>query len=421
MPPGNQNNNLLFLHRTGPKTKNIKHSFVTIFLFVFIVVSTARLSELFPYRIALIIGIIIIGAYLLRRSEKNHYRLSKFPELICIALIGLFVLLSVPFSIWPGNSFKFIIDNYLKTLIIFYIIIKTTTDLKKLKTISYAVGLSGILLTALLFFQGSVTESWRVYFASYDPNDTALILVVILPFLFSFYNTAPKYYVKVLWLFFIISISVGIFLTGSRGGLLGYFVIGTLMLFKFSKKGVIKNLIVLSIIIIVSAFFIPERYWERVQNFQGIKEDVTAQNRLNTWRRGLEFMVENPLFGIGVAGFTTAEGMSHMDIGGAWRNAHNSFIQIGAEIGIIGLISFILLFYLLDKRLRGLHLYLYQDRLDRKGFITHLVIGLRISLIGYIVCSFFLSQAFSPLLYVLTALILASSIVSENTEAPKLN
>jgi O-antigen ligase len=193
------------------------------------------------------------------------------------------------------------------------------------------------------------------------------------------------------------------------------------MLFKFSKKGVIKNLIVLSIIIIVSAFFIPERYWERVQNFQGIKEDVTAQNRLNTWRRGLEFMVENPLFGIGVAGFTTAEGMSHMDIGGAWRNAHNSFIQIGAEIGIIGLISFILLFYLLDKRLRGLHLYLYQDRLDRKGFITHLVIGLRISLIGYIVCSFFLSQAFSPLLYVLTALILASSIVSENTEAPKLN
>jgi probable O-glycosylation ligase (exosortase A-associated) len=413
MPHGNQNKSNLVRLRPKQEHPKIKKSLVTILLSIFIVVTTARLSDLFPYRIAIIIGIMTIGAYLLSFRQKNHYRPGKFPELVCLILIGIFVGLSVPFSVWPGNSFRFIVGSYIKTLIIFYIIIKITTDLTKLKTISYALAISGVILTGLVFLQGSTAESWRMYFGStYDPNDTALILVVTMPFLFVFYNMASKFYKRILWLAFIIFLSVGLLFTGSRGGLVGYFVVGILLLIKFNKRGLIRNLVLFSLIIAVSVFFIPEKYWQRLEGFREVEADASIQNRFETWERGLRFMMEKPLFGVGVMGFTTAEGMSHIDIGGPWRNAHNSFIQIGAEIGIVGLISFAFLFYFLNKRLKNM--YRYADGADARDFLSNLIIGLRISLAGYLVCSFFLSQAYCPLLYYVIAISLSTFMVVEN-------
>jgi len=71
------------------------------------------------------------------------------------------------------------------------------------------------------------------------------------------------------------------------------------------------------------------------------------------------------------------------------RIARNSFIQIGAETGILGFILFILM-----------NVYTYRNFLfvAKNGLSTDLVgIGTiaRIGFIGNLVCSFFLSQAYS--------------------------
>ena len=72
-------------------------------------------------------------------------------------------------------------------------------------------------------------------------------------------------------------------------------------------------------------------------------------------RQGIRLMTQNPLTGVGIGIFAIAEGSSRKDTGGPkepWKTAHNSFIQIGGELGVGGLILFILLIYYLFKSLR---------------------------------------------------------------------
>ena len=59
-------------------------------------------------------------------------------------------------------------------------------------------------------------------------------------------------------------------------------------------------------------------------------------------------MLANPLFGVGPEQFPAAEGTlspfaerQQFGIGVRWNAAHNSFIQIGAELGLPGLALFI--------------------------------------------------------------------------------
>jgi O-antigen ligase len=58
--------------------------------------------------------------------------------------------------------------------------------------------------------------------------------------------------------------------------------------------------------------------------------------RIEIWKRGIGMMLSHPGLGIGVTAFMYANGaMAH-----SWMNAHNAFVQIGAELGVGGLVAF---------------------------------------------------------------------------------
>jgi O-antigen ligase len=58
-------------------------------------------------------------------------------------------------------------------------------------------------------------------------------------------------------------------------------------------------------------------------------------NRLRHWQATLAIIKESPLVGIGIGGFCAEK----------WRFAHNSYLQLWAEAGILGLASFLWLVY----------------------------------------------------------------------------
>jgi O-antigen ligase len=90
-------------------------------------------------------------------------------------------------------------------------------------------------------------------------------------------------------------------------------------------------------------------------------------------------------------------------VGVKWNAPHNSFLQIGAELGIPGLIVFIAM---IGSALLALH---RLERSSRRRSVPlavppQLVQALMASLIGFVVGAFFLSLAYSELLYMLLAL-----------------
>src|SRR2546422_9855684 len=75
---------------------------------------------------------------------------------------------------------------------------------------------------------------------------------------------------------------------------------------------------------------------------------TSETGRLKIWERGLNYMAGRPVLGVGAGNFPVAEGtisplarLQERGIGVRWGAAHNSFLQVGAELGIPGLLLFI--------------------------------------------------------------------------------
>ena len=121
-------------------------------------------------------------------------------------------------------------------------------------------------------------------------------------------------------------------------------------------------------------------------------------------------MMGNPLLGVGPSNFQSAEGTlsplaerQQYGVGVRWNAAHNSFVQVGAELGLPGLAMFIAVIASAFAALRR------SGRAEagltvEGGPRPPLTPALTASLIGFVVGAFFLSLAYSEMLYTLVAL-----------------
>lgn len=66
------------------------------------------------------------------------------------------------------------------------------------------------------------------------------------------------------------------------------------------------------------------------------------ERRVALWHEALVMMREHPVTGVGVGGFQALSTTARSDRDARW--AHNSFLQQGAETGVVGLVSLTLLF-----------------------------------------------------------------------------
>jgi O-antigen ligase len=122
-------------------------------------------------------------------------------------------------------------------------------------------------------------------------------------------------------------------------------------------------------------------------------------------------MATNPVLGVGVDGFQFAEGTLAGKVnegyGIGFTAAHNSFVQIGAELGVLGLVTFVLMWILSAKaawlvRTETLRRAAELPRpvVDQEIGLANACIG---GLIGTISTGFFLSLAYDPIVLFIVA------------------
>lgn len=102
--------------------------------------------------------------------------------------------------------------------------------------------------------------------------------------------------------------------------------------------------------------------------------------RLSFWSQAWQMIRDYPILGVGLNTYTTVGQKYHIAWGGY---AHNCYIQMAVEIGVVGLLSFLsIIFILFRKSLRNLQL--IQD-----PFSHNLLLGSLGGLLGFLVHSFF--------------------------------
>jgi hypothetical protein len=149
--------------------------------------------------------------------------------------------------------------------------------------------------------------------------------------------------------------------------------------------------------------------WDRMSTIfsdeQSESESVTAEYdagglyaaRWTVWVGGLKLMLSNPILGVGAGAYEIGEGLSHQGTG-KWSAAHNSFIQVGAELGLPGLVAS-------PGRGGGSRRHAARAMRRRQLWPRYqwLPEALTLSLLAYVVAGFSLSQGYSIMLYTLLA------------------
>lgn len=369
-----------------------------------IFIYVGRIQELFPFLEKAKLGkvgiFVALGLYLFSPPAKLSGRLMDSAQFRAVCVIALFSLLSIPLSVWPGQSLDFIINSYAKILLFFYLLVKTITSEIDIKKIYWTI--LGVTLLLVIMMVKNNAEGRISVSSSYDPNDIALLLVMCLPFAYYMIKHVNMV-VKLLLVSMIMLMSYAIILTASRGGFISLIVVAGYILFDDKTVKMIHKAFVVLLAGAVFMFAAPDSYWQRMSSISNYQQDynVTASTgRIELWKRGLKYMVQNPLLGVGVGAYSTAEGMNHAGEGGwKWSTAHNAYVQLGASIGLIGLFFFLKLLWTTFIRMRS-----YAKTTDFGKLNSTLAQSLAASTVAYAVGAIFLSQAFFSMLYLIVGL-----------------
>jgi O-antigen ligase len=152
-------------------------------------------------------------------------------------------------------------------------------------------------------------------------------------------------------------------------------------------------------------FIVLSKFWtgaelltDRLSGFSDFSEDESTLERLFAFQIGLNAFVENPILGLGLGGF----GLYGYNLD---ENVypHNIFIEIGAELGFVGLILFttglIYVFILARKQIRNpqiqiyftLFIFVFLNYLKSGGLIDarklFIMIGILVAYANFIVTS----------------------------------
>lgn len=381
-------------------------SFAVNGLFLLTFVYIGKIQELFGFLSKIGFGKIVMAICLLLyfTSPPNRYSVKLFSLSQVKYVTGIFIIgiASIPWSAWPGQSFNFIFFNFSKTLIFFLLIVKVVNSSKDLKKLNWALISAVFLLSVFTVISG---KTGRVSVTgTYDPNDLALVLVMSLPIVY--FLAGNEYGFKKVGLFLLLGLLIiAIMKTGSRGGFLGLLITGFLILVRDSKRKWATKLLILAVLGMLLYLLAPGSYWQRMNTMLHSESDynlTSGAGRIEIWKRGINLMIAHPFLGSGAGAFTVAEGEMHKEEGGKWSTAHNSFIQIGVELGIVGLFFFIALIFGSIQTLQKLRRRILLDPIQVNDYLW-LVNGIEISLMAFCVSGFFLSQAYSSLLYFLIA------------------
>jgi O-antigen ligase len=336
-----------------------------------------------------------LAAFLIRHLHQRTTRPSSphllIPSSPLLPFLFLF-LFAAALSFFPATSFNDWRDETLKWVVILalYLVVANERDTRK----------RNIILAAILFsaaFQGIVglieytrgygppefnipgTRFYRAYGTFEQPNPYGGYMGLVWPVvagvallcwrvwlmkmrpcesvkmgLLHTFTRSPLLLFATLVTAIALLAASGVITSGSRGARLGMVAAGAVMvLAMLPKPGRIVALVVLMGLAVFALNLIPQTLYAQLDNFlseygsldvRGIyltKVNFSNVERIAHWQVGLDMMRDHPWFGIGFGNYEPVYAQYRLLY---WVNAlghaHNYYINIFAETGILGFVAY---------------------------------------------------------------------------------
>lgn len=187
-----------------------------------------------------------------------------------------------------------------------------------------------------------------------DNNHLALILLMVLPFLYYAYQVSEKKIVRLGFLAVLPLIVLAIVATHSRGALVGMFAVALWIILKSQKK--ILGMVLVSLCALMVVQLAPEKWSQRMETMQTADQDASLMGRVAAWKVSSAIAVANPILGggfravqshtiwnkfkdsPGFLGFVETPVLNRSGVA-----AHSIWFEVVGDLGIVGLLFFIIL------------------------------------------------------------------------------
>ena len=385
----------------------------------YILMSVGRVHQLFPavelVHPAAVAGTLAIVAYLHDAYEERRLAHLLVATTTLIGGLLFWMALSMLTALRPGNSFALVFDNFVKTAVMYVVIAGSVRGLRDVERLAFTYFAGAVLYAAVVIvrFDVGVGDAWRLgHLYYYDANDFATFAVTAMPIGLYFVHAGRRRGVQVCAAAGLAVLALGFVRSGSRGGFIALAAVACFVLFRYSAVPLRRRLSVTGLVALVLLATASEQYWQQMATILSDTDYNRTQEsgRLQIWRRGVGYMLDQPILGVGPGNFQVAEGTlspfadrQRFGIGVRWNAAHNSFIQVGAELGVPGLVLYVAMIGAACAALRQSSRY-ERPLADGLPGRSRLTPALTAALLGFVVGSVFLSLAYSEMLYTLVAL-----------------
>jgi hypothetical protein len=361
-----------------------------------------------PWLNVIAAGVLVSWVLCLLGGQKKFV---KAPQNTLVLGFFISVILSQITNMWFGGALLGFSDM-LKNVVLYFFVANLVDSEKKLNVFVWL----WVLLTTYIAVQGiiqSVTGvgvggttliEGRIRFIGTfnDPNDVALVLVIVIPFLIAFISREFSFLTRITSLVCLCIVIYGIRLTSSRGGLVS--LASVIIFYVYRKFSKLQTVIIGSLIMVIAFFAAPSRMTQL-----DVKE-ASAHGRIEGMAHAfwlLRTNVKNYIFGSGYGSIAGEYGYV----------AHNTIMQVTGENGIIGLFFFLSFIYCSCKSL----IMISNDTSNYTLSIEPFASSLLASFIGYIVATFFITRCYNETIYLMVGCAVAIANIAQQKNASMIN
>ena len=298
-----------------------------------------------------LLGLMLMLSWLalVTAGEREHReRIFSHPGFLFVLL--LFVSWSLISATWAENPGAAIIafTRYLPNAMLFLIVFAAVRTKEQLLWVVGAF-VVGAVLSGLYGLAVPPPESdlGRLSGAGGDPNETAAAMVAGLALATALAVAVRGPFLRLACVTAGVVCMFALFLTSSRGGLIALAVALIAAVIMGGRRRGAMIVAALGAVVVTVFYFAtiaPDSVRERVTHPEG------GTGRVDIWTVGMRMVRDKPIEGVGSGNFTTASIHYLLEPGKLVRDdfivdtpkvAHNTYLQVLAELGIVGFALFV--------------------------------------------------------------------------------
>ncbi|MCB9110286.1 MAG: O-antigen ligase family protein [Anaerolineales bacterium] len=357
--------------------------------------------------------------------------------LFLVAFYCLVCFASVMFAVFPPVAMPIAIET-LKSGIIAMIIAVTLKSKESFRLVIWTLLIAGIFLGTLSVIQFTLgtytndyggyayavlsnisgdTSDYRLGGPVADPNYYAQMMLVLVPLaldrLWNEKQRLPK--ILAAWALGVTSLTV--LLTYSRGGFIALAIIVVAMVFIF-YRGQLHYLLAVAVLALLLVNILPSRFTERISTLTElvpskssssiVSQDYSFRGRTSEMLVAIQMFADYPIMGVGLGNYQELYQKYAQRFGMEFRSevrqAHNLYLEVASETGLMGLFSFMLLLIVILKSIWD-----GRKALLNKGLVSvsNMVTAYGLGFIGYLLAAFFIHNAYPRNFWVIAGIALA--------------